>query len=273
MMKASPPQTEVSYLGWSGFEVRFPGAMPILIDPADDAAVPDERDLCLIVTHGHPEHVAGTAAFLKRAGRKAAATVLASPGVCRYLRRRSRNPRDRFLPCRPGASHAVGSISIDVFACRHMPFLPPEGGEAIRRLVQVASCPRLAAGIVGEVIRSPLPGPLLGFRLRRPGAAAIVFYGEGLHRRLDHDDVRRTAARLPADVLIAAVEPEDAAVMPQLVSAVGAPLMIAYEAHAPWRNGFAMPLADLGEVSRSIAALGHRAVAAHRHRPIRIPPR
>ena len=75
--------------------------------------------------YGHPEHIAGAAAYLRTKARNGRAEVLASPGVCRALKRRSGNKQDVFYPCRPGQTHSVDKFTIDVFECRHMPLLPP----------------------------------------------------------------------------------------------------------------------------------------------------
>lgn len=59
--------------------------------------------------------------------------------------------------------------------------MPPEKGGTRERLRQIASNPLLAAHIVADVVRSPLPGPTLGFRFSHPAGPAVLFYGEGLH--------------------------------------------------------------------------------------------
>ncbi len=71
--------TTLSYHGWSGFELRFPGSRPVLFDMPGDKAIPRDEDVCLIVTHGHPEHIAGTAGYLQDGSRTGCAAVFASP--------------------------------------------------------------------------------------------------------------------------------------------------------------------------------------------------
>lgn len=270
-MNRPPAQWMLNYLGWSGFDLRFPGAMPILIDPAGEGAIPTDRDICLAITHGHLEHIAGTAAYLKNKRRKGAAAVFASPVVCRQLKRLGGNERDRFHHCRPGGTHNIGDIAIDVFLCRHMPLLPPEKGEKLRRLRQLASNPGLAAGIVARALRFPFPGPTLGFRLTGAGAPGILFFGEGLHRCVRRDEIARIGARLPGDILIAAVEPEDVEVMPELVSATGAPVMVPYEAHGPWRKEFGMPRADLDALSARLRLQGCAITRTNTGAPVALP--
>jgi hypothetical protein len=267
-MSRSVGNTTLAYLGWSGFDLRFPGLPPVLFDPPDGATIPRDRDICLIITHGHPEHIAGAAAYLRTKARNGRAEVLASPGVCRALKRRSGNKQDVFYPCRPGQTHSVDKFTIDVFECRHMPLLPPEKGEGLRRLRQIASNPGLAAGILADVLRFPLPGPTLGFRLACAQSPSILFFGEGLHRRARRDKIAATGARLPGDILIAAVEPEDVEAMPDLVSATGALTVVPYEAHAPWRRGFGMPAADLDTLSSRLQRQGYDIVRTDCNAPV-----
>ncbi len=270
-MKQDVKTTDLHYLGWSGFDLRFPGALPVLIDPPDGEAIPRDRDVCLVVTHGHPEHIAGTAKFLRTDARTGRAEVVASPGTCRALRRRSCKSQDTFHPCRPGQTLTVGSLTIDVFLCLHMPLLPPEKGEAFNRLRQVASNPRLAANIIADVVRFPLAGPTLGFRLACPGAPNVLFFGEGLHRCADREKIAAIGSRLPGDILIAAVEPEDVGIFPDLLDAAGAPFMVPYEAHAPWRQGFGMPCADLDALSARLESHGYRIVRPDCHGSVSLP--
>jgi hypothetical protein len=56
--------------------------------------------------------------------------------------------------------------------------------------------------------------------------------------------------------MIFAVEPEDTEALPELVAAVGSPVVIPYEAHRSWREELDMPQADLGRLADDLAAHG-----------------
>ncbi|MCP5074676.1 MAG: MBL fold metallo-hydrolase [Rhodobacteraceae bacterium] len=250
------------YLGWSGFLLRRPGARPIVFDPPEETAIPKDEDVCLLVTHGHPEHIAGTAAYLKLRNRTARADVIASPPICRLLKRCSRNELDSFHACNPWQGYCVDGTRFDSFLCHHMPLLPPETGEGLRRLGQVVRNPRLLMNIAGGVIRFPLVGPLLGFNVSGAGMPSVVFYGEGLHRCTGRAEVKAVGARVQGDVLITAVEPEDVEVLPELLKTAGVPIIIPYEAHAAWREGFRMPCADLEAFSTELQIDGFTVLSA-----------
>lgn len=250
----------LTYLGWSGFILDFPGAAPVFIDPPDDQAIALDRGIILLITHGHPEHVRGAANWLRNPARQGTARVVASPGICRYLKQQAGHGSadgDRFHPASAGAGLDLPGLAIDVFPCIHMPLLPPEKGGAITRIRQLARHPRLALSIVLSALRGPLlPGPVLGFRLRPDHGPDILFWGEGMHRGAGIEKIRQTAAGLPAEILIAAVEPEDEQLLPELIAATGSPVALPYEAHMPWRRGFGMGWADLDALSARLAAEG-----------------
>lgn len=256
-MTEAAAQPELTYLGWSGFILNFPGATTIFIDPPSDRAMPLDRDIILLITHGHPEHVSGAANWLRNPAREGVARVIASPGVSRYLKRQSGRDSDSFTPASAGARLELPGLAVDVFPCIHMPLLPPEKGGAVRRIRQLLSRPRLVLSILASALSGPLlAGPVLGFRLRPYHGPDILFWGEGMHRGAGIEKIRQTAAGLPAEILIAAVEPEDEPLLPELIAATGAPVTLPFEAHMPWRQGFGMGWADLDALSARLAEQG-----------------
>ncbi len=248
--------SRLSYLGWSGFRIDFPGCRPVAVDPPRKAPLPLDRELNILLTHGHPEHIAGTTRYLENPARSAAVTLLASQRICRFMQQRPHLPEDCFIPCRREQSQDIPGMRVDVFQWRHMPLLPPGFGAVLTHIGRLAAQPRLAWRIVRAGLRGPREGPMLGFRLVPSQGPRVLIYGEGLHRRTGEADARRTGEQCPAEVLLVAVEPEDTGILPGLVSAVGAPLAIPYEAHYLWRKGFGMPLVDLEALVREFNAQG-----------------
>ncbi len=113
------PDLTLTYLGWSGFRIVFPDGPELYIDPPEGAALPLDQETSILVTHGHPEHVAGTLAHICNPARNARMQVMASAAVCRYLRKRSQDG-DQFQPCRPQQRISISGLDIDVFKWRHM---------------------------------------------------------------------------------------------------------------------------------------------------------
>jgi hypothetical protein len=264
------PGLALEYLGWSGLRVSGP-AGELCIDPPEGAALPLDRTVNVLITHGHPEHISGTLRHLRNPARSAPVRGAAAGPICRYFSGQATGSDVRFDACAAGDRIAMAGFTVDVFEWRHMPLLPPGLGPALRRVKRITAHPGLAARIVLAGLRGPWPFPMLGFRLTAPGSPRILVYGEGLHRRTRTAELEQIHAALPSDFLAAAVEPEDTAVLPVLFRKIGAPAVGLYEAHRPWREAFGMPLADLDALARTLAGEGIRATILRPGTPEQVP--
>jgi hypothetical protein len=235
----------LEHLGWSGFRIGFPDGTEIYIDPPAGAVAPRDREANILITHGHPEHLAGTLEHLRDPARGTPALVVASAAVCRHLGKRSTRNYDDFYRCKPRQRVVVSGLRIDVFRWRHMPLLPPGFKPALQHIKRLVSHPALSSRIVAAGVRGPLPFPMLGFRIVPPDGPRVLVYGEGLHRLTGRANASRVGDDLPAEILLVAVEPEDVDVLPELINIAGATTIGLYEAHRAWRDAFDMPCADL----------------------------
>lgn len=245
MMSVNAAAIELTYLGWSGFRLTWSGGSQLLLDPPNAGALLPDRECWIFLSHGHPEHVAGTIEHLGSDMRTAPTTVVASAVVCRHLERRFGRAGDRFLSCHANQTISLPNLSVDAFGWRHMQLIPPGVRPAMQHLRRVASNPRLAWQIVRKTLRGPRAGPMLGYRLRFEGGPRLLWYSEGLHRLTNIEEVRRSAGNLPSDALLFAIEPEDLHVVNKLLLAIGCNLIVPYEAHRQWREAFGMPVVDL----------------------------
>ncbi len=250
------------YLGWSGFRIAVPGGGSVLIDPPADVAMDGSDPVHLLLSHGHPEHVAGARTYLEHEVDGPVTTVIASPAVCRHLERQTRRRSVTFQPVLAGACVALGGgRSVEAFRWRHLPLLPPGLGAALRHVARLASRPGLAARIALAGLAGSPVGEMLGFRLDL-GERVIVAYGEGLHRRCLAAEAAAQCGGASDVLLLVAVEPEDEAALPGLLRSAGVTASILYEPHAGWRDAFGMKRADLGSLCRAMEAVGVRAVTA-----------
>lgn len=254
------PDLTLIHLGWSGFRLDFPNGRKIYIDPPAGAPLPLDRDTTVLITHAHPEHLAGTLEHVRNPARQAHVQVAAPAAVCRFLRKRSSRPGDSFTACTGPQQITVSGFEIDVFTWRHMPLLPPGLKPALHHIRRLASRPLLAWRTIAAGLRGPLPFPMLGYRIVAPEGLRVLVYGEGLHRLTDRTDTRRIGAELPADILLVAVEPEDIDVIPDLIRDIGAPTVVLYEAHRGWREAFGLPCADLEALASLLAKEGRHAL-------------
>jgi len=258
-MSVDTAAIELSYLGWSGFRLTWPDGPQVVLDPPDATSLRPEQETWLLLSHGHPEHVAGAISHLGNEGRTAPVTVVASAPVCRHFERRYGRAKDRFLPCQPGQTVSLPNLSIDVFSWRHMRLIPPGFKAAFQHVCQVASSPGLAFQIIRKSLWGPRAGAMLGFRLVSKGGPRILWYSEGLHRLTGADQARRTGQQLESEVLLFAIEPEDLHVITNLLNAVGSPVVIPYEPHRRWREEFGMPVVDLACLVEELQGHGLRA--------------
>ena len=225
---------QLCYRGWSGFEVRAPGGRTsLLIDPAPGRAIADERAVILL-THGHPEHVAGALAHLRQRSR-APVTVIASASICRYLERRAAGREDRFMRVAAGHRLDVLGWQVRAFGWTHMSLLPPGMLPAARYLATLLRHPRGLARMAWSDVRGPAHAPMLGYHVSA-GEARIVYYGEGLHRLTSRHALEEALGPDPIDALVFGAEPEDLHALPALLAGCEVGRAIAFEPHRPWRE-------------------------------------
>lgn len=239
----------VTYQGWSGCVLVAPGGIPLYFDPAPGSALPDQKKI-VFITHGHPEHVEGIASHL-RSVRENGISVLGSSSVCKFLKTKSSNRADSFLAVNEGSSLSLHGWSVDVFGWEHMSLLPAgwkEKGTYLKRLLRH---PVRLAKIGVHGLSGPRHAPMLGYRVSGYGRR-IVYFGEGLHRCTSDACLRVAMGNEPVDVLLAAVEPEDAQDLPRLVMASGARQLLAFEAHRPWREQFELPQINLSDLRNGL---------------------
>jgi hypothetical protein len=135
-----------------------------------------------------------------------------------------------------------------------MPLLPPGIGAKITYAANVLSRPIAFMRVALSGLRLPMRAPMLGFRVVFPDGRSVLNYAEGLHRLTDPREVESVAQRLPADVLMFAVEPDDVAAIPRWIEMLSPSSVILYEAHRPWREVFGLPYVDLEVFSAELSA-------------------
>ncbi len=246
----------MTYLGWSGFRFSWSGGPQILVDPPDVAGIDREREAWLLLSHGHSEHVAGALNYLTDTSRVAPVTVLASPPVCRYLKCRYGRKDDRFIACLPGDVKTLSDLRIDVFNWRHMPLLPSGLRPALRYLFHLVRHLDFTLKILRGGLKLIKVGPMLGFRLVPKSGPRLLLYSEGLHKHTSKIEIKETGQLLNAEVLLFAVRPEDAQVIPDLVATIGISVAVPYEAHQDWRKGFGLPVANLADIAIQLKNCG-----------------
>ncbi|MCO5143615.1 MAG: cobalamin-dependent protein [Oligoflexia bacterium] len=242
---ANPINIKLNYMGWSGFSLKSKSSsiLPtILIDPPSDIRLEDQPYLFLI-THGHPEHLIGACAYLKKL-RKNPVTVIASKKVCGYLRRKTANALDEFIESGDKLELNIGGWNINVFKWTHMSLLPEGIGNKAWYLYKLLSHP---VGVLKILINSfgvPIYDNMFGYRISENTSQQIIYYGEGLHRKTESKEISASIGKGKSNVLITAIEPEDLDSILASVTKANIDTIIAFEAHKNWRTDFSLPQLD-----------------------------
>lgn len=239
---------EIQYFGWSGITLRH-GDTVIGFDLFGEAvtweALPNAATTILCITHGHPEHCGSLQRFLSaKDARLDRAHVISSRPVIDHVTRGLNHAANAHTLIND-ASIAVDGVRVSGFEWKHMPLLPPSVRAKTSYVTHVLSRPIEFARVAFSGLRLPMNAPMLGFHVVFADGLRVLNYSEGMHRLTDPREVEATAQRLPADVLLFAVEPEDVAVIPRWIELLSPSTVILYEAHRPWREMFGLPYIDL----------------------------
>lgn len=245
------------YQGWSGLFVAprvDPKAPELVFDPAPDEELP-ERELVVLLTHGHPEHIQGAIAHLARRDR-APITIVASAALCRYVMKHAPERGDRFVPVAPGEEVRVSGWTLRVFAWDHLPLLPRGPLKAARYVLKLMKRPSGLAKIVLGGVSGPPHEPMLGYSVREDAESSwLVHYGEGMHRETRPEELARVLGQGDVDALVFGVEPEDAEALPELLCGKrieNVRHLVAFEPHRPWRAGFGLSQLDGSSFVRAL---------------------
>ena len=242
---------ELQYFGWSSLVVRCCD-VSVGFDVSGGRAVADAlraaATAVLCVTHGHPDHVAGTRRLMNtgRGDRRLSGLHLVSSAP--IIGCVSAGNRRADITCHPLCDReaiSVNGVRLTAFCWTHAPLLPAGLGPKLAYVTRFAHRPVDAIGIVHSTVGLPLRAPTLGFHVRFPCGFSLINYAEGLHHRTDPCEVEAVASETRAEMALFAVEPEDVACLPQWADLLSVRWVVLYEAHRPWRERFGLPTVDL----------------------------
>jgi hypothetical protein len=247
---------EIQYFGWSGITISH-GDTVVGFDLFGEAVtwdlLPNAATTILCVTHGHPEHCGSLRRFLSAGDARLDRThVVSSQPVIDHVTR-GLNHAANTHPLSRDASVAIDGVRVTAFTWKHMPLLPPGMRAKMSYVTHVLSRPIEFARVASSGLRLPMNAPMLGFHVAFADGSTVLNYAEGLHRLTDPREVEATAQRLPADVLLFAVEPDDVDVIPRWIEILSPSTVMLYEAHRPWREMFNLPYVDLEEYAARLS--------------------
>lgn len=250
---------QIQYYGWSGITFHHNKTL-VGFDLFGDAVTSDvlkrAQTIIICLTHGHPEHAGSLREFLAAPDTQAYLPnihLISSSEVIHFVNRHGRLPQANTHPINDAESVTVNGIIVTAFEWVHMPLLPPGLREKLEYIFQLLLHPLdlIRIGTLG--LRLPMNAPQLGFHITYPDGTRVLNYSEGVHRLTNPEEVRQVAARLPADMLFFAVEPDDRAAIPRWIEMLAARDVYIYEAHRPWRDLFHLPYIDIDEYARHLS--------------------
>lgn len=249
---------DIQYFDWSGITLRH-GDTIVGFDLFGESVtwnvLPDAATTILCVTHGHPEHCGSLRRFLSAENARLDRThVISSPAVIDHVTHGVQIPAANLHPIEKNRVLEIDGVRITAFEWQHMPLLPPSARAKTSYAVHVLRRPIEFARVATGGLRLPMNAPMLGFHVTFADGLRVLNYAEGMHRLTDAHEVESTARQLPADVLLFAVEPEDAAVIPRWIEILSPSMVILYEAHRPWREMFDLPYIDLEDYAAKLSA-------------------
>lgn len=251
---------ELQYFGWSGVAIRQ-GTTLVGFDLFGEAVtwptLSVSEAIILCVTHGHPEHVGSLRRLLRAPEARAQLPkthLVSSPPVVAYVNHHALLPASQTHALREGEAVRIGGVEVAAFRWAHAPLFPAGLRAKGAYLTTLLSHPLVLADILLPGLRVPRKAPTLGFRVAFADSLRVANYSEGMHPQTEVGEVEAVARRLPAEVLLFAVEPENTAAIPSRVAAFHPQTVVLYEAHRRWRDLFGLPVVDLARYAEDLSA-------------------
>lgn len=252
-MLQEPP---ITYLGWSGFCIELTPHQTILIDPPSRTAAPNTEAATILITHGHPDHVSGTQELLE-AELPNPLTIVGSRELIAWLKKRYAKSNAIFHDVVPGQRLKINvDLTLTAISWNHMGHIPPEPGNAAKHISGFLRHPMKALGIAGNALFGAPWAPMIGFCIESNGAGSLLFYGEGIHRKTDLEDVQNNVQIHKPLRTFFAVEPEDLNCLACISAKARLDSVYIYEAHAAWRSDLGIGNVDLDQLAVDLTETG-----------------
>lgn len=250
---------KIQYYGWSGVTLEHCNTLigfDLFGDAVTSQAFQEDQPSILCLTHGHPEHAGSLKELLEAPQMRAYLKnihLASSEDVVKHINRNHVLAPDNVHVLHDGETAMIAGVQISAFTWVHMPLLPPKFSDKLEYVFQLMIHPidLIRIGLLG--LSLPMNAPQLGFHITYPDGNTVLNYSEGVHRLTNAQEVEAVSRRLPADVLMFAVEPDDAQIIPRWVEMLAPKKAYLYEAHRPWRDVFHLPFIDVQAYAAELA--------------------
>ena len=198
---------KIRYFGWSALSIETP-AGALFFDPffrpycgAEWFHLADfthAKYIC--VTHGHEEHFLDVPVIAHATG----ATVIGSPSVCSFLKRRRGIPPDRLRVIDPATfdTISVPGFTLSAFKWKHRDI---NLYKAMTKAVFHGNATQLSWAW-SSATRAPFYAPYTGFHVTLPDGLTILNYNEGFNTKMTDAEIGDLGRRYRTDVLLAGMQ-------------------------------------------------------------------
>src|SRR5260370_9719564 len=202
-----PQPTRIRYFGWSALSIET-GDGALFFDPffrpycgAEWFHLADfQRAKYICVTHGHEEHFLDVPVIAHATG----ATVIGSPAVCSFLKRRRGIAADKLLVIDPATfgSISVPGFTLSAFKWKHRDI---NLYKAMTKAVFHGNATQLSWAW-RSATRAPFYAPYTGFHVGLPDGLTILNYNEGFNTKMTDAEIGDLGRPHRTDVLLAGMQ-------------------------------------------------------------------
>jgi len=267
------------YYGWSGLSVDT-GSDSFFFDPFFrsycDAKWFDLKDFqhatYILVTHGHEEHFLDVPVLARASN----ATVVGSPSVTRFLKRRNKLPESRLRSIDPLTFETIrlGNTSVTAFPWKHRDI---NLYKALSRAVFHGNATQLSWAW-SSAINAPFYSPYTGFHLELADGLTILNYNEGFNSKMTDAEIEALGKRFRTDVLLAGMQLDFVDDVVRGVAALQPKTVVLYPPHekfhammgiasAPWSSFEAAVKGRFPAIEVHVASPGFELALAPHARP------
>ena len=222
----------VRYYGWSNLSIETDAGL-LFFDPfyrrycgaqwyeASDFTA--ARYVC--VTHGHEEHFLDVPEVARTSG----ATVIGSPSLCRFLKRRHHLDDARLEPIDPATFETVDLPGFSITA------LPWEHRDinlwkALSKAVFKGNATQLKWAW-SSATSAPFYSPYTGFHVALPSGVTLLNYNEGFNSKMTDAQLDELRRRFRVDILLAGMQLDFVDDVARGVEALAPRVLILYPPH------------------------------------------
>ena len=199
--------TKIRYFGWSALSIET-GDGALFFDPffrpycgAEWFHLEDFKHAKYIcVTHGHEEHFLDVPVIAHATG----ATVIGSPSVCSFLKRRRGIAADKLRVIDPATfgTISVPGFMLSAFKWKHRDI---NLTKAMTKAVFHGNATQLSWAW-SSATRAPFYAPYTGFHVALPDGLTILNYNEGFNTKMTDAEIGDLGRRHRTDVLLAGMQ-------------------------------------------------------------------